>query len=94
MGQNAREANRRIGERMVADEVRWLGDKAAELLAAYNQNRPQTRRPLSFTDIEAIWAAEVLPRLKGFKSMQHLERMPPPAGSRWQLNYQIPEELS
>jgi hypothetical protein len=41
MGGNARETNRRSGERIVADELRWLGDKARELLAAYKAEKPQ-----------------------------------------------------
>src|SRR5690606_20104554 len=56
MGPDAREADRRVGERMVADEVRWLGQKAAELLAAYQQNPPPSAQPLSFIAIEALWA--------------------------------------
>lgn len=91
MGGNAREADRRIGERMVADEVDWLGTKAAELLAAYEQHRPERRQPLSFMQIERIWADAVLPRLADFKSMQYLERTPPPSDSPWQLNYAIPD---
>lgn len=90
MGPNARLADRRVGERMVADEVRWLGAKAAELLAAYAANQPTERRRLSFLEIERIWANEVLPQLPTFQSMQYLERQPPAAESIWQLNYAIP----
>ncbi len=90
MGANAREANRLVGERMVADEVRWLGAKAATLLAEYAAATPATRQPLSFMAIEQLWANEVLPSLADFKTMQYLERTPPPADSIWQLNYQIP----
>ena len=90
MGPNAYQADRRVGERMVADEVGWLGAKAAELLAAYATNQPAQRHPLSFMAIEQIWATEVLPRLPEFKTMQYLGRTPPPADSQWQLNYQIP----
>lgn len=93
MGPDARQADRRVGERMVADEVRWLGQKAAELLAAYQNNPPQPRQPLSFMAIEEIWAQEIMPRLKEFKSMQYLERTPPAEDSRWQLNYTIPDDL-
>lgn len=91
MGPNARQADRRVGERMVADEVRWLGQKAVELLAAYQKNPPQSRQPLNFMGMEDIWANQVMPRLKTFKSMQYLDRTAPPEGSRWQLNYKIPE---
>ena len=92
MGANARQADRRVGERMVTDEVRWLGQKATELLTAYRQHPPTDRRPLSFMDIEQLWNTEVLPRLKDFKTMQYLDRTPPPTDSRWQLNYTIPEQ--
>jgi creatinine amidohydrolase len=91
MGPDAREANRQTGERMVDDEVRWLGAKAAELLAAYEANRPAARRPLTFTDVEQIWANEVLPQIQNFKSMQYADRPAPPADSVWQVNYRVPE---
>src|SRR2546423_3750441 len=39
-GANASEANRPIGERMVRDEVEYLGNKAAELLAEYERLQP------------------------------------------------------
>lgn len=95
MGHNAYESNRLVGERMVADEVRWLGEKAAELLADYEEQKSVDRRRVSFMKIEQIWANEVLPKLPEFKTMQYLERTPPAEGSIWQLNYQIPgvEEL-
>jgi creatinine amidohydrolase len=93
MGPNARQADRRIGERMVADEVRWLGDKAAELLAVYEKEKPAQRRSLTFMDIERIWAGEVLPRLKDFRSMQYGDNQPPTEDSIWQLNYKIPDEI-
>ncbi|MEZ4684055.1 MAG: hypothetical protein R2932_58590 [Caldilineaceae bacterium] len=74
MGRNAHESNRLVGERMVADEVRWLGEKAAALLAAYEEQKPANRRRLSFMQIEQIWANEVPPKLPEFKTMQYLER--------------------
>jgi creatinine amidohydrolase len=94
MGANADESDRRVGERMVDDEVRWLGAKAAELLAAYELHKPAQRQSLSFMAIEQLWADEVLPRLPEFKTMQYLDRTPPPADSRWQLNYQIPDKIN
>ena len=94
MGPNAYQPDRRVGERMVDDEVHWLGAKAAELLADYEARKPAQRQPLSFMDLEQIWATEVLPRLPEFKTMQYLGRTPPPVDSRWQLNYQIPDKLS
>ena len=94
MGPNAAEADRRVGERMVDDEVRWLGAKAAELLVAYETHKPAQRQPLSFMAIEQIWAGDVLPRFHEFKTMQYLERNPPPAESRWQLNYAVPDKIN
>ena len=91
MGPNARQADRRVGERMVADEVRWLGAKAAALLADYDQHKPASRQPLTFMDIERIWANDVLPQLSTFKSMAYGDNPPPAEGSIWQLNYTIPE---
>ncbi|MBV7333323.1 creatininase family protein [Chloroflexi bacterium TSY] len=91
MGQNAREANRQIGERMVDDEVRWLGNKAAELLADYARHTPVTRKPLTFMQIETIWQDEVFPKLADFKTMDYLERPPPADDSVWCINYEIPE---
>jgi len=94
MGPNAAEADRRVGERMVDDEVRWLGEKAATLLAAYAEKQPAERHPVNFMAIEQIWANEVLPRFHEFKTMHYQDRTPPPAESRWQLNYQIPATLN
>lgn len=91
MGPNARQSDRRVGDRMAADEVRWLGDKAAALLADYAAHKPTTRQPLSFVEVERIWAEEVTPRLPEFKSMLPGDRPGPPPDSRWQLNYQIPQ---
>ena len=92
MGHNADESDRRVGERMVADEVRWLGEQATRMLEEYDRRQP-TRAPLSFMQIERIWEQEIRPRLHTFKTMQHLERPAPPADSRWQLNYELPEQL-
>jgi creatinine amidohydrolase len=94
MGNDAALADRRVGERMVDDEVRWLGEKASALLADFAAQAKQTserRAPLTFMDIEVIWANEVLPRLGDFKSMQYQDLAPPPDGSRWHFNYSIPE---
>lgn len=91
MGPDAAQSDRRVGERMVADEVRWLGEKASELLAQYDERTPAERQPLTFMDIERIWANEVMPVLPNFKTMRYLERTPPPADSVWRVNYEIPE---
>lgn len=92
MGPSAPQADRRVGQRMVADEVNWLGHKAADLLADYTAQASTGHRPLTFLEIERIWAEEVLPHVSNFQSMSYLERTPPPDGSRWQLNYAIPDQ--
>ena len=91
MGANAREANRRVGERMVQDEVRWLGAKAKELLAEYDRVKPP-RPPLTFEDVERIWDAEVRPRMKDFEICQLLwgNQQPPSENSRWRPHWNIP----
>jgi creatinine amidohydrolase len=92
MGANAADSNRRIGERMVADEVKWLGAKAAELLAAYDQTRPVSRLR-TFEDVEKHWDEQVRPRLKDFRSMQprfnDQDTVPPE--SRWFANWAVPD---
>ncbi len=78
---------------MVADEVRWLGGKARELLAAYDRLRPQhTLR--TFSDVEELWETMVRPRVPEFQSMQEqgMEgREPPAPGSVWYANWRVPE---
>ncbi|HLK60762.1 MAG TPA: creatininase family protein [Chthonomonadaceae bacterium] len=92
MGASAYEANRKVGERMVADEVRWLGAKAQELLAEYARLQPaHTLR--TFEDVERLWETAVRPQLKGFQSMQELweGQTPVPADSVWHANGHVPE---
>src|SRR5689334_4147538 len=69
MGANAREANRRTGERMVADEVAWLGAKGRELLAIYEQERP-VQRLRTFEEVEVLWETVVRPHLGELRTMQ------------------------
>ena len=92
MGHNAHEANRRIGERMVEDEVNWLGNKAAELLADYEQHAPINRQPISFAQLEKLWANEVEPILPEMICMRDFwsdELEPPAPNSRWHLNWRV-----
>jgi creatinine amidohydrolase/Fe(II)-dependent formamide hydrolase-like protein len=88
MGANAREADRRVGERMVEDEVRWLGAKAGELLEAYGRERPKARLR-TFAEVEALWREVVEPELGEFRTMQASwgstgESVP--EGSVWRVN--------
>jgi creatinine amidohydrolase/Fe(II)-dependent formamide hydrolase-like protein len=92
MGHNAREADRRVGERMVADEVRSLGEKARELLEAYDEVTTE-HRPLTFEDVERIWEDEIRPRLPEFETMKSLwgQAEAPPESSRWRANWPMPK---
>jgi len=91
MGPDAAKADRRVGERMVEDEVRYLGKKTQELLAEYERSRPG-RPPFTFEDVERIWDADVRPRLEDFECCQQLygTQPPPPEGSRWRPHWNQP----
>lgn len=94
MGPTARRANRKIGLRMVDDQVAWLGRTAKQMLAEYAASDASTRKALSYADIEQIWAEEVLPRVNDFESMKELfdgHTEPPPLNSRWRLNWAVPK---
>jgi creatinine amidohydrolase len=92
MGATAREASRRVGERMVDDEVAWLGARARELLAAYERERP-SQRLRTFEDVEVLWETVVRPELPCFRTMQPGwgAQEPPPAGSVWAANAPVPD---
>lgn len=87
MGENARQSNRKIGERMVEDEVKWLGAKAKELLAEYDRLKP-THNFTTFAAVERAWEEIVAPKLAEFQSMQEKwdwqEDLPP--DSPWMQN--------
>ncbi len=92
MGANVRESNRLTGERMVADEVRWLGDKAKDLLAAYEAKHP-ARHLRTFEDVEILWETVIRPRVKEFRSMQALfpNQQPVSPDSVWHDNWPVPD---
>jgi len=92
MGKNARESDRRTGERMVADEVRWLGEKARELLEAYDREKPE-HNFRTFEQVERVWEEKINPELKNFHSMQELfeGQEPIPPDSVWYENWRVPE---
>ena len=93
MGRDAAQADRRVGERMVADEVEWLGNKGRELLAEYDRLQPA--HPFTtFEAVERAWAEVVAPRLPGFLTMQEKwehqsEDLPP--DSPWAQNRKVPQ---
>jgi creatinine amidohydrolase/Fe(II)-dependent formamide hydrolase-like protein len=92
MGADAHASNRKVGERMVADEVGWLGTKAQELLTAYDREQP-LHRLRTFEDVELLWETVVRPELRHFQSMQNLwdEQTAPPQGSVWHANWRVPD---
>ena len=92
MGATVRQSNREVGERMVRDEVRWLGEKAKELLAAYRREQPE-HRLRTFEQVEVLWDTVVRPALKGFRSMQDLwqGQEPVPEDSVWHDNWRVPD---
>jgi creatinine amidohydrolase len=89
-GLDAGEADRRQGEQMIAEQVERLGQKARELLDAYRVPA-EGRRPCSFADMDRLWEKtmrEVFPKLEIM--VQQVEGWPPPpASSRWMLNWKI-----
>jgi len=69
MGRDAYDSNRQVGERMVSDEVAYLGEKAGELLSEYKRIQPKhTFR--TFEDVERTWKAIIAPELNGFHCLQ------------------------
>lgn len=94
MGGDAGDSSRLVGERMVADEVGWLGAKAAELLAAYDRDQPE-HRLRTFADVERLWDDVVRPRLPEFRTMQQFwgpeEDGQVSPGSRWHANWPVPD---
>jgi len=81
-----------VGERMVADEVAYLGAKAAEMLAEYQRLQP-AHKLLTFADVERLWEQVVRPKLDGFRTMQKVwpGREPVPEDSVWYANSLMPD---
>lgn len=90
MGGNAYDSDRRIGERMVNDEVTWLGNKMRELLEEYAELNISDRQPVTFGEVEQIWTEHVKPVLSTFLTMQNSSE-PPPEDSLWFKQWKIPE---
>ena len=91
MGEDAMLADRRVGERMVEDEVNWLGEKAHLLLEEYIRLQP-AHSFTTFERVEALWNSVVMPELPGFYTMQAQWNPEPelPADSPWRANQDIP----
>jgi creatinine amidohydrolase len=92
MGRDVRLSDRRVGERMVDDEVRHLGAKAADMLADYDRLRP-AHALRTFEDVERLWETVVRPAMKGFHTMQQHwpGRQRPPEDSVWYANWKVPD---
>ncbi|MDA0746923.1 MAG: creatininase family protein [bacterium] len=92
MGATARQSNRKTGERMVADEVRWLGDKGRELLDAYAA-APPTHTLHTYEDVEHLWETVVHPALPDFETMKDgwTEETTLPTTSVWHPNWRVPD---
>lgn len=89
MGRDAPRSSRATGERMVRDEVAWLGAKCRELLADYDRLRP-AHAFRAFGDVERFWSEAVAPRIEGFECMRpHFGApVPPiPETSVWRNNW-------
>lgn len=94
MPPNAREADRRWGEAMVAAMADGLGRYARELVEAC-EPPPQGYRTPTFGEVEQVWNDVVRPMGPGMACMRELDtsrnQQPPPEGSRWHANWHIPE---
>ena len=90
MGRDAHQANRQIGERMVADEVAWLGQKGRALRDEFDRLQPG-HLLRTFSDVERIWRDAILPELRQYESMKDIwdGQQPIPADSTWNANLKI-----
>jgi creatinine amidohydrolase len=92
MGRDAGLSDRRIGERMVRDEVAWLTAKSEALLAAYDPAVDVAGFP-TFESVERFWDEEVRPILPDFACMAgdfgHGGEID--SGSVWYPNSKVPE---
>ncbi|NIM94051.1 MAG: creatininase family protein [Anaerolineales bacterium] len=93
MGEDAFESDRMIGERMVEDEVRWLGVKAEEMIETFDREDSKVRLR-TFEQVESLWNTVVLPVLNDFKSMQELwsDQDTPSEDSVWYANWKVPRK--
>ncbi|MCL5270078.1 MAG: creatininase family protein [bacterium] len=91
MGPDAPQSDRRVGERMVADEVEFLGNKAREMLAEYDALKP-AHEFTTYEAVERFWREVAEPELANFESMQPKWATQPdlPADSPWRENAPVP----
>jgi hypothetical protein len=81
-------SSRRAGESAVFDLAEALGAKAAELIAAFDDESPESN-PMTFGELEDLWEREFIPELRDYASMR-TDRPEPPPGSRWRKNWSFP----
>ncbi len=63
------QANRQVGEEMIARSVERLGNFTTSLLEEYNRVNPE-HTFIRFEQVEVFWEAQVRPVLKTFNTMQ------------------------
>jgi len=88
MGPDAYKSDRRIGERMVADEVKFVGGKVKELLAEYDRLQPgHTFR--TYDDVDKFWSNQIAPKLQDFACIKKGREEPEkiPEYSVWHENW-------
>lgn len=92
MSPDAGEANRCLGEKMLAGIASDLAVKAQALLAEYDRLQPACSQ-LTYADVENIWDREIKPIVPDFACMRELEpgQSAPPEDSRWYTNWHIPK---
>ncbi|BDI32013.1 hypothetical protein CCAX7_40640 [Capsulimonas corticalis] len=90
MGLDARLADRRIGERMAAEEAAWLGAKSQQMRAEYAAiGASPTLR--TFADVETLWETVIALHLPEFLTMKVWGDDPPPGpDSVWRANQALP----
>jgi len=89
MGEDARESNRKMGEKIVDEIVANLGKMAKQMLEDYPRLNP-VRKPLTYDQVEEIWDIEVRPKFRSLASMQS-GRSEPPRSSRWHTQWHVPD---
>ena len=93
LGEDITLSDRRVGEKMVADQIAWLGRKGAELLDLCAETSPGARLR-TYEQVESLWDEVVMPALGSFRTMQDsLSGGAVPAQSVWHANWRIPRRF-
>ena len=93
MGPTVGESDRRTGERMVEDEIRWFCEKGTTLLAEYDRLKPTTQLK-TFQEVETFWEEHMVPELPNLKSNDTSWAIGDPVKpeSRWYPNSIVPKQ--